>query len=62
MADNTCIKQMKMQLQQATTTVMDVQTRVESIEDAIRMMVDKKLEEALDRLCGDMRAIRSERR
>lgn len=55
MADDTRIKQKELQLQQVTTTVMDMQSRVGSMEDSIGMVVDKKLEEASDRLRGGMR-------
>ena len=48
------MKQMEMRLQQVTTMVMEMHTRVGSIEEAISVVVDKKLEDVLDPLQGDM--------
>ena len=54
MANGTHMKQMKLQLQQVTATVMDVQARVGSIKDSIEVVADRRMEEASDRLRGDM--------
>ena len=55
MADGTRMKQLELQLQQMIVMVMEMQAQVGSIEEAIRVAVDKKLEDVSDRLWGDMR-------
>jgi len=55
MADGTRMRQMEMQLQQVTTTVSEMQGRVETVEERIESAVDRKLEALAYRLRGDMR-------
>jgi len=46
---------MESQLQQVTTTMVEMQTRMGSMEETIGTMVDKKLDNVVDRLRRDMR-------
>ena len=64
MADGTRMKQMELQLQQVSATMMDVQTRVRSMEESLGSVIDQRLEEITDRLCKHMRirATKSEKR
>ena len=54
MADGTRVKQMELQLQQVTTTVVEMKNRVGSIEEMIGLAIDKKLEVVAERLREDM--------
>ena len=55
MAHGTHIKQMESPLQQVTTTMIEINNGVGSMEDMIGLAVEGKIEAVADRLQGDMR-------
>jgi len=54
MANGMQMKQMEMQLQQVTTVMTEVQTWAGSMEDIIRVVVDRKLEAVSNQLRWEM--------
>ena len=54
MADGMRMRQMELQIQQVTTSMAEVQARVETMEDKIGLVVDRKLEGIAKKIKDDM--------
>jgi len=54
MANGTKMRQMGMQLQQVSASVVEIQSRVDMIEEKIGLVVDWNLEVVVKRFHGDM--------